>query len=165
MDYPTYMELIKKLNELYGTVVFVEHSFIHEFYEGDIPLFKLILSSSDETQPPILIISYHVELPSPAAIQWFLRIQQIDPNLHITGCYLKDAQGISHVGEDAEILRMYVIEQEVISAWIKSDQEEKEMLEKPNLNPPTPPSPVFVDIDTATTEFNKMSKKKDDTFH
>lgn len=163
MDYQGYLEIIKKINELYGTTVDAEHEYIHEFYEGQLPLFKLLMSNTNEVQPPVLIVSFHLELPTTEAIQWFLRIRQLDSSLHMTGCYLKDAEGNSHVGEDAEILRMYIIEQEVISAWIASNKDEKEVLKKPQVT--LKPTPTFTSVQAAVAEFNRMGKKKSDQFH
>lgn len=163
MNYDVYLDVIKKLNETYGTTVEVEHQFIHEFFEGPHAIFKLILNDTPE-HPGILLVSFHLDLPSPAAIQWFLRIRQLDPTLFMTGCYLKDAQGNSHVGDDADILKMYMLEQEVISAWIQSNKDEEEALKAPQLVPPTP-KPVFNTVKAALVEFDRMNKKKDDTFH
>lgn len=164
MEYETYLEIIKKINESYGTSVEVEHQCIHEFFEGQDPLFKLILSNTSKDEPSILIVSFHLEMPTTQAIQWFLRLRQLDPTLHMTGCYMRDAAGNSHVGEDAEILRMYVIEQEVISAWIQSNKDEEEVLKKPVQNPPKRPS-QFLTVQAAMAEFNRMNKKKGDSFH
>lgn len=164
---PEYYEaILERLQKEYGLRIDrTEHTFITEFYEGPLPVFKLIMTSEDESQPAVLIISFHLELGSPEAVQWFLRIRGLDPNLHISACYLKDAEGVSYVGEDAEILRMYMMEQDIISAWSQSDKDAADVL---NQKLPTlPPSPVktYADYRKALIDFHKMKKSKGDVSH
>lgn len=142
-----------------------EHPAITEFWEGPIPVFKLIMSTQEEGQPSVMLVSFHIELDSPSAIQWFARIRQLDPNLYVTGCYLKDEGGTSHVGEDADILRLYMIEQDIISAWMASDKDAADVLNQKL--PCVPPSPLktFSDYRKALVEFQKMNKKKGDVSH
>ena len=164
MDYQGYLNIIKAINEAFGTSVHVEHQCIHEFFDGDRPIFKLLFSKLPTGGSPVVIVSFHLEMEITEAIQWFLRLRQVDPSMHITGCYLKDSEGVSHVGEDAEILRMYTIQQEVISEWMKSDKDAEDV--KNALKPaPATPTPTFSNVHEAVMEFNKMNKKKGDTFH
>jgi hypothetical protein len=167
MEYDVYLGIIKQINETFGTTVEVEHSYIHEFLEGQNPIFKLILSAGDGTTPPVIIISFHLETPTVDAIQWFLRVRQLDPTLHMTQCYIKDTQGNNYVGEDAEIFKMYAIEQQVITAYLNSNKDDEEILEAAQTPPVEPPkaTKTFATEKAALNEFNRVSRKKTDTFH
>lgn len=142
-----------------------EHAAITEFIEGPLPVFKLIMTTEEEEQPSILMISFHIEVDAPSAIQWFMRVRSLDPNLYISACYLKDAEGVSYVGEDAEIMRMYMMEQDIISAWVASDKDAADVLNQKL--PTVPPSPIktYGDYKKALVEFHRMHKKKDDVSH
>lgn len=165
MDTKYYKAVIAQLNKVYGTKSDVEHEFIHEFFEGPIPLFKLILSETDDGRAGAMIASFHIELDSVDAIQWFLRVRELDPELQITGCYLKDEDGVSYVGEDAAILRMHMIEQDLATAWAHSIAQEA----GPDDQPPVPlklsPLRAFNTYKATLIEFQKMKKKKGDISH
>lgn len=161
MDYENFILLINSLSDAYGIKPVVEHEFVYEFFEGGIPLFKLILSQLEDQSKSSIIASFHIELETTAAIQWFLRLRQLNPELLITGSYMKDAQGVTYVGEDAAILRIYMIEQEVISNWVSTEDSEEPpvVTKKPN------PTKSFGDYASALKEFQKMHKKKGDISH
>jgi hypothetical protein len=165
MEFQYFIEIIKRLDNLYGTRSEEEHRFIYEFYDGPIPLFKLILNQLEGEKSGSLIASFHIELDATSAIQWFLRIRQLDPNLHITGSYLKDRNGTSYVGEDAAILRAYMVEQDIITAWLKSDKNASEVFEEPIQEIKPSPIKVFTDYKLAITKFQQMQKKKGDISH
>lgn len=162
-----YVAIVDRLKREYGLETYdAEHEFIREFYEGPIPVFKLIMTAPGEDgTPSVMLISFHIELDATAAIQWFLRVRSLDPHLHIAACYLKDAEGTSYVGEDAEILKMYMIEQDVIAAFIASDKDAADVLGQklPGLEPS--PLKQFATYREALREFSKMQKRKGDISH
>lgn len=161
-----YEAILERLqNDFQLTVDRTEHAAITEFLEGPLPLFKLLMTTPEPDTPALLIVSFHIELDSPAAIQWWARIRHLDPNLHISACYLKDAEGVSYVGEDAEIMKMYMIEQDVISSWIASDKDAADVLNQKL--PSMVPSPIksFHNYRKALTEFHRMKKSKGDVSH
>lgn len=167
MTYEKYIEIIKDLNDAYGTAVDVEHEFIHEFYENQIPLFKLILGDPGDGQDALLIISFHLDLPATSAIQWFLRITSLHKDANLSAPYIRDSNGDSYVGEDAEIVRMYALEQEILSTWIKSERTEEEAtarIEKEVESPEEPPK-TFATVKAAVAAFKRLGKKKNDTLH
>lgn len=142
-----------------------EHPGITEFYEGPLPLFKLILSAPEEDNPAILIVAFHIELDSPTAIQWYTRIRGLDPNVHLSACYLKDAEGTSYVGEDADIMRQHMMEQDLLSSWAASDIDPEEILgQKPPIPPPSPIK-TFSNYKKAIVAFHRMKKNKKDLSH
>jgi len=159
---PEYYEaILERLQKDYQlTVDRSEHNSITEFFEGPLPLFKLIMTTPEGETPSVLIVSFHIELDTSSAIQWFLRIRQLDPNLYISECYLKDAEGGSYVGEDAEILKMYMMEQDIIAAWTASDTDISDFAQQEL--PTIPPSPLkaFSSYKAALREFNKLQKRK-----
>jgi len=163
----TYTDLIQEVCSLYAVTAEVEHEKVMEFFEGDIPLFKLILAQVNEIdEKPQIILSFHLETNSVYAIQWFLRLQDLCPDLKITHCYVKDASGATHVGEDAEIVNMYRIEQEVISAWIReNEQTDEENFENKLTTETAPVEDVYTDRRKALLNFNKIRKSKKGEYH
>lgn len=155
-----YKEIVARINQLYGTTCDEEHEYINEFYEGPIPTFKLILSQDDPDRVGVMIISFHIEVEAAVAIQWFLRVRQLEPNLHITACYLRDADGVSYVGEDAHILRAYMIEQDILGAYIASDKGPEDVVNKKVQSIKPSPIKAYSDYRTALVAFQKLDKKK-----
>ena len=142
-----------------------EHPAVREFYEGSIPIFKLILAEQDVDAPYVMLVSFHIEVESTSAIQWFARIRHYEPELRIARVYLKDADGASHVGDDAQILRMYMLEQDVISAYIASDKDASEVAGQQIPTPKPSPLKPITSYRHAVLEFQRMTKKKGDVSH
>lgn len=140
-----------------------EHPMIAEFYEDKAPLFKLIYNPPEDDSPALIIISFQIDQSAPVAVQWFVRIQQLFPKLCISASYIKDASGVSYVGEDAEIVRLYAIEQHVISNWMQSENEEVPQLQTESSEPDK--TKVFYDKTAALMEFRKMGKSKKNQSH
>lgn len=166
MDFEYFKAIVAEINKLYGTTSDIEHQFIHEFFEGQTPLFKLILSELDGAQLGTMIVSFHIDLDTVDAIQWFLRVRNLDPNLHLTGVYLKDEAGVSYVGEDAVILRMQQVEHELAANWKRNGEElETENADVPPLPVQISPTRSFMSYKDALIEFKNMKKKKGDNSH
>lgn len=160
-----YEDLVKKLSELYHIKAEKEHDFIYEFFEGNIPVFKLIMAP-DDTGKHMIIVSFHLDINSVYAIQWYLRILDLCPPLNITHCYYRDDSGRTITGEDAEIVRMYKMEQEVISNWIRENEEtDEENLEKQVVAETTTIKPSYNSKEEAMKHFNLMKKGKDEDYH
>ena len=164
---PEYFEaIIERLQAEYSlSVDRSEHESIVEFYEGPLPLFKLIVTTPPERTGPTLLISYHIELDAPSAIQWFLRVRHLDPNLMISESYLKDSKGVSYVGEDADILKMYMVEQDVVAAYMQSEKDAEDILEQELPSHQPSPIKVYSEYKKALAEFNRMEKKKGEISH
>lgn len=159
-----YHEIVKRMCELYGTRAEPEHEFVYEFFEGSIPLFKLILTQN-VSAPNFIVVSFYLELDSTAAIQWYLRIRSLDPGVHLSACYLKDRDGTTYVGEDAYIMRMYMVEQDTIAAYLASNKEPEDIFN--NKVKPPKPSPVktYADYRKAIVAFQGLEKKPGDHEH
>lgn len=140
-----------------------EHEAIAECSAGSLQLFKLGYSKNDTGT--FLFVSFHLELDSVDAIQWYLRLRQLEEGIGLAPCYVVDSEGVTFTGEDAEIMRMYMVEQDVIATFMASNLDADEVL---NAKMPThPPSPikVYSDLRRAHKKFAKMSKKKNDVSH
>ena len=94
-----------------------------------------------------------------------MRLKHICPEIHLTSCYLRDHTGATCVGEDAEVLKMYMIEQEILSAWIKSNKDEEEAIKLPEIIYPAAKPKVYTTIDAALKAFVTLTKKKEDKCH
>lgn len=158
-----YGEMIPRVETLYGVTAKREHDFIYEFSEGPLPIFKLILVHNDEG-PGFIMVSYHIEVEAAIAIQWFFRLREIEPNLRVGPCYLHDSDGTPHVGEDAQILRLYMIEQDIISNFMQGNREPEEIVNS-TTKPPPSPLKTYATYKAAITSFNKLEKKDGDIEH
>lgn len=158
-----YAEIVNQVKILHGLRSEREHEFVHEFFEGPIPLFKLILANNEER--PFVAASFHIEMEASDAIQWFARVRSLDANLRIAPCYLRDSDGTSYVGEDAQILRLYMLEQDIISRYVSGNKDPEEIVNA--RTPAIKPSPLktYSDYKHAISEFNKLKKKDGDTEH
>ena len=159
-----YDEMLSQIRHLYDVACESEHRFIHEFFEGQLPVFKLILVDNTDG-PGFIMVSFHIEMEASAAIQWFMRIRQMDPNLRVTQCYLKDQNGVSYVGEDAQVLRLYVIEQEIMSSYIQGDKDADEIITQTVTSDKPSPVRTYSDQKTTIDAFNKLKKSKGDFEH
>lgn len=140
-----------------------EHPAITEFFEGPLPLFKLIIAQ-DEDLTTSLYVSYQIQLDIPSSIQWFMRLRNLDPNIVVAPSYIKDSEGNSYVGEDAEIILMYMVEQDVITAFVQSDKDAEDIVNKKAL-PQASPVKVYSNYKKALTEFKNLRKGKQDVSH
>ena len=164
---PEYYEaILERLQREFGLKIDrSEHASITEFYEGPLPLFKLIMAQNEEAPETYsLLVSFQIQLDIPTAIKWFANVRKLDPNTMIAPCYIKDAEGTSHVGEDAEIILMYMVEQDVISAFIASEKDAEEVLNAKIIPPPSP-AKVYGNYRKALKEFYAMKKNKGDISH
>lgn len=161
-----YTDVVNQITNLYGVTAVQEHEFITEFCEGPLPIFKLISVTQDDGTN-FLMLSFHIEVEAVIAIQWFVRVRALDPDVRVTACYLRDASGVSHVGEDAHILRLYMIEQDIMSSFIQSDKDPHDVVNESAKVLSTKPSPVktYADYRNAIDAFNKLEKKKGDLEH
>lgn len=162
-----YEKMVTGIVDLYGVKPYKEHECVREFYEGDIPLFKLIYSPGDEEQEPMIVVSFHLDVDSVYAIQWYTRLQDLCPPLRITHCYYQDDAGQTFVGEYAEIVKMYKTEQAAIANWIRENEEtDEENLEKKVIvEPSNSLKKVYTSKEQAVQDFNRMKKGKKDEYH
>lgn len=159
-----YGEIITQIKNLYDVSYEAEHQYIHEFSEGPIALFKLILVNSNEGKS-FMMVSFHIEVEAMDAIQWFMRIRALDPNLRVTACYLKDSNGESYVGEDAQILKLYMIEQDIISTFIEGTKDPEEILNRADAVVKPSPLKTYSNYKLALGGFKKLTKKDGDIEH
>lgn len=157
--------IVERLVREYQVSAVREHNFVVEFYEGPIPLFKLLAQEETESNPAIIIASFHLELDIVAAIQWFLRIRALDPNLHLTSAYLKDVSGVTYIGADAHALYLHTVQQAAVQEFIEASNSD-EANTPHHIERARPSAPrVFTNVASAMQTFQKMQKKKGDVFH
>lgn len=158
-----YTEILNQMRILYGLTSDQEHEAIHEFFEGPLPVFKLILVTSDEG-PGFTMVSFHIEVQAAEAIQWFLRIRGLEPNLRVGPCYLRDTAGTTYVGEDAQVLKLYMVEQDILSNYIQGTKDAEEIVNKELATKPSPLK-TYSDYKIAINQFHKLTKKDGDIEH
>lgn len=75
-----------------------------EFFEGDQPLFTVLLGK-DATGEIHTYLTFHVDLDAPGCILWYLRVRQTCPDIRVTNSYMRDAKGEALFGQAAFILK------------------------------------------------------------
>ena len=162
---PEYYEaIVERLSKDGLTVDRSEHPGITEFGEGPIPLFKLIYGVQDD-QTAVLLVSFHIQLDIPTAIQWFANLRKMDPLALVTASYIKDADGVSYVGEDADAMLTHMQEQDMLAALANADRDAEDVLNERTKLPPPSPAKSYSDYRKALIAFQKMTKKKGDVSH
>lgn len=163
VDENFYVEMVKAIADKYEVQFYAETNHVAEFFEGEIPLFKLLFSPEQDGMPAITALSFNLELTSPYAIHWFLRVREIDPNVNLTVCYLRDGRGFTYVGHDAELLRMQAIEKHAVTQFLL---DQRKMVERAGLGPQSEPEKpkAFSVLSLAVADFERPVKKND-IFH
>lgn len=99
-------------------VIEKESEHIFEFFEGELgelPTFKLMYSEATTERQAIAVVSFHIDLEAPMAIQWYMRIRKLVDRLHITSSYIRDQEtGDTYLGQDASIYLRKLIEAEAV---------------------------------------------------
>lgn len=162
--YETYLDLIKMLTERYSIRQEIEHKFIHEMFEAEIPLFKLIFAYNDKTKVNSILLSFHIDSAALDAVLWYSRIYNMYPGVKLTDSYMKDSRGETFLGQDAEVLRRYKLEQEILGDWSGTKEEAAEFAKAP-VRRKRPKSSQLVTKDKALEEFNQMVSGDDDEYH
>lgn len=166
MAYETYIALIKHLCEAYSITFKTEQKYVHEIYEGEIPLFKLMYGYDEKRNINVVLVSFQLDLAILDAIQWWTRIVKTYGTARLMDSYFKDDRGETFLGQSAEVLRMYKIEQRVLENWAGDKEDAKKFAkEKIYGRGKARPKKAFVDKDAAVKEFYDMNNGEGDESH
>lgn len=161
-----YTYLMGLIGERLNIKPVTENMYIHEFFEGPIPLFKLLFVERLEEGGTAMMVSFHLDVDSVDAIQWFLRIRNIYQPLMITQCYYKDDNGETFLGVTAEQLKLFKIQQAALVEWGSDKEAAKKMIDAKAIGRKRARGrdKGFIDIKEAEDEFFKMmpNKEKDE---
>jgi len=163
-DYGEYILLISKLKDNFGLTEDVEHKYIHIMKEGTVQLFRIIFGYDPETNANELYLSFHLDINPVDSIMWYQRIKQAYSKVKLLECYFQDQRGETYTGQAAEVIRHYILEQEVISNW-KSDDEQTDKYVNAKIIGRNPNENVSFDPKRASEVFNIMVPDDDDTQH
>ena len=161
-----YHFLIGRISEKYDIEFISENEVIHEFYEGDIPLFKaLYVHKSVEVSTPRLMLSFHLEMSIPEAIEWYSRVYNESGAMRIllTESYFKDDNNETFLGVDAEQIKMYKVQQQILAEYA-GDKESAERTAKAKVigrHRPVGRDRGYFDKREALQEFSIMMPDKD----
>ena len=89
--YQEYLFVIGKLKDIYKLELKADHKDLHSFYKDDRPLFKLFFGNFTKEPHPIIVISFHLDLPHAEAVQWFLNIHYTHPQIKIHDSFIEDS--------------------------------------------------------------------------
>lgn len=158
-----YTYLISLIGERLNINPVTENEFIHEFFEGPIPLFKLLFAKRQAEGEPAMVVSFHLEVDSVDAIQWFLRLRRIYQPLMITQCYYKDDNDETFLGVAAEQLKLFKIQQAALVEWGSGKETAKKMISTKAVGRKRPVERDcgFIDKEKAEDEFFKMMPNKE----
>ena len=159
-----YVHFLQEISQYFGLTIRSEHEFIHEFFEEKIPVFKIALLPDKKSSQTV--IAFHVDIDPATAVQWWEQLRAIYPPLKVTANYITDHQGNTCVGETAEVLKRYLLEQEIISAYIESDMDDDAVLnKKPHLELLDNKIKDLTSQETALEAFHNLRKRTDDQCH
>jgi hypothetical protein len=161
--YQEYLYVIGKLKDVFKLDVIVDHKDIHTFFMGKKPLFKLIYGIFSEDKDPSIVVSFHLDLHHPEAINWYIQIYKIHPFTSIHDSHVEDSNGETYLGEDALAIREVYRSQEILGKWLESSSREeiKEFTEAKVNGRKRNPNQVFdsqVQKDEAIIEFERIRK-------
>lgn len=161
LDYAEYLYYVDHIAEKYGIGSYQEHRYIHEFFEAEeCPLFKLIYGPTDKTGGKnVVVLTLHLDLNPVDSIQWYSRVSSIIPNVRLQQPYYKDDRGETFLGAQAETLKMYKEEQNIIAGWLESksgDEEAKRYVESKVVGRVRNKKLAYVDLESAVNEFNRI---------
>lgn len=165
--YQEYLLVIGKLKDAFKFDVDVEHQDIHTFYRDKRPLFKLFFGSFQKDSEPSIVVSFHLDLPIPEAIAWYINIYRLYPVISMHDSYIEDANGETYLGEDALALREVYQAQEILNTWLEgsSREEMEEFAKAPVVGRQKDPNKSFnshLERVEATIEFDRIRKPGDD---
>lgn len=165
--YQEYLYVIGKLKETHTLYVEADHKNIHTFFKGKIPLFKLLFGTFSEDAPKSIVVSFHIELPVIAAIQWYVRINSIHPLLKVCNVYFEDGAGEIYYGEDAEKLVEIKRDQNALKNYLEEyDMDELEKFTQSKIFGRNRESHKTFDAEAehnkALQEFKQMKKPSSD---
>lgn len=161
-----YHFLIGRISEKYDIEFVSENEVIHEFFEGDIPLFKAIyVRKSLEASVPKLMLSFHLDLTIPEGIEWYSRVYNESGAMRIllTESYFKDDNDETFLGVDAEQIKMYKVQQQVLSEYLGDAEGAAKMANSKIVGRTRPQGRDrgFFDKNEALQEFSIMMPNKD----
>lgn len=125
--YEQYLWLIGKLKDQHKLTVEADHRDIHTFYNGKQPVFKLLFGQFSGKDSQEIVISFHIDLKAPEAIQWFTNVQTLHPSVRLTEVHIEDDAGETFLGEDAQKIADLKIQQEVLRMWITGEENKTEI--------------------------------------
>lgn len=123
--YQEYLQVIGKLKDIFGLSIDVDHPDIHTFYKDKRPLFKLFFGMFEKDENPSIVVSFHIELFHPEAINWFVNIYKIHPQITMHDSYIEDSAGETYLGEDAMALKETYMAQEILGTWLDNSTREE----------------------------------------
>lgn len=122
--YQNYLHLIGLLKDAYKFTVDVAHRDIHTFIKDKKHIFKLLFGEDKDVGIPSIVISFHIDVPSHEALEWFLKIKkQFDP-IKFAPYYVEDDVGETYLGSDALKIKNIITTQEVLAKWLETKNEE-----------------------------------------
>lgn len=160
--YQEYLYVIGKLKDVHGLDLDVDHRDIHTFFKDKRPLFKLLFGSFEKDGERSIVVSFHVDLPHPDVISWFIEIYKFHPLVKVYDSYMEDTAGETYLGEDALALKDLYNSQEVLSDWLDNKSEDEiEDFAKSEVQGKQPNTKLFsskYQHDEAIMEFTRTKK-------
>lgn len=164
--YEQYLFVIGKLKDTYKLDIEVDHRDIHTFYKDKRPLFKLFYGMFTKEDDPCIVVSFHIDMYHPEAIQWFINIYALHPLIRMHDSYIDDDNGETYLGEEAVALQEMRRTQHVLEHYLENhDTEEiKQVVDSKIVGRHVRPN-IFdsqIQRQEAIIEFQRLGKPSDD---
>jgi len=164
--YEQYLFVIGKLKDTYKLDIEVDHRDIHTFYKDKRPLFKLFYGMFTKEDDPSIVVSFHIDMYHPEAIQWFINIYSLHPLIKMHDSYIDDSNGETYLGEDAVALQEMYRTQQVLEHYLENhDTEEiRQVVDSKIVGRHIRPTIFDSQMQRAEAiiEFNRLGKPSDD---
>lgn len=164
-----YLYLLQMLKDHFQLTSKKDGEHLHEMYEGSVPIFNLIMTQTYQHRDDRILMSFHLGINPLDAIQWYMRVKNLQSRVYMTECYFRDDKGTIFLGQDAEIIKMYKDEQRIISNWERDQEQTKKFIENPIEGKIVRTEKSFLSDkkDQALDYFNKLSMydKDDESCH
>lgn len=166
--YQEYLYVIGKLKDTYNLDVDVDHKDIHTFFRNKRPLFKLFFGIFEQDKEQSIVVSFHLDIYHPEAIQWFIKIYNIHPQVKLHDSWIQDSAGETYLGEDALSIKEVYNSQRILDDWLNSHNEEdiEKFIKADVVGRERNSKKSFDSLkqkDEAIIEFKRMSKPTDDS--
>lgn len=123
--YQEYMYVVGQLKDAFKLEVDVPHRDVHTFYHNKRPIFKLMFGTYAESKETCVVVSFHITISITDAIEWYKRILKIHPLIKVVETYIEDQNGETYLGEDAEYIRSFIQQREILNHWLDNRTEDE----------------------------------------
>lgn len=161
-----YCILLDNLSKKYNLTLYKEQEVVYELSNGNTPIFKLMYNKLKKSEEFVIVLSFHLDTNCIDAIDWYIKITHLVPEILLTESYYKDDYGESYLGQTAEVIKQYKLEQSILGNWTKGSEEVKSFVKNKISGRQRPEREKgYTSSKDAEKEFYIMQKEDEDKCH